>query len=194
MRAFLRQDPDVILLGEMRDEETAEMALRAAITGHLVLSTLHTNDAVTAIPRLMEMNIKDYMIASGVGGILAQRLIRKTCMFCKEEASEPVAGLIEQGIPEALFAKHGYSPDSEITFQKGKGCEHCKQTGYSGRGVICELLDIDQEIGELIVTGATPLTIFNKAVENGMIPILESGLLKVINGITTPEEILRVAI
>ncbi len=98
MRAFLRQDPpDVILLGEMRDEETAEMALRAAITGHLVLSTLHTNDAVTAIPRLMEMNIKDYMIASGVGGILAQRLIRKTCMFCKEEASEPVAGLIEQG-------------------------------------------------------------------------------------------------
>ncbi|PLX65900.1 MAG: type II secretion system protein E [Denitrovibrio sp.] len=194
MRAFLRQDPDVILLGEMRDEETAEMALRAAITGHLVLSTLHTNDAVTAIPRLMEMKIEDYMIASGVGGILAQRLVRKTCLFCREEASEPIAGLIEQGIPEALFVKHGLAPDGEIKYQKGMGCEHCKQTGYSGRGVICELLDIDQEIGELIVTGATPLTIFNKAVENGMIPILESGLLKIINGMTTPEEILRVAI
>jgi len=194
MRAFLRQDPDVILLGEMRDEETAEMAMRAAITGHLVLSTLHTNDAVTAIPRLMEMKIKDYMIASGVGGILAQRLIRKTCMFCREEATAKVADMIERGIPEAMFAKYGYTPDSEIKFQQGKGCEHCRQTGYSGRGVICELLDIDQEIGELIVTGATPLTIFNKAVENGMIPILESGLLKVFGGMTTPEEILRVAI
>jgi type II secretory ATPase GspE/PulE/Tfp pilus assembly ATPase PilB-like protein len=194
MRAFLRQDPDVILLGEMRDEETAEMAMRAAITGHLVLSTLHTNDAVTAIPRLMEMKIKDYMIASGVGGILAQRLIRKSCMFCREEATEKVSNIIERGVPEHLFRKYGYTPDSELKFQKGKGCEHCRHTGYSGRGVICELLDITQEIGELIVTGATPLTIFNKAVESGMIPILESGFLKVLSGVTTPEEILRVAI
>lgn len=194
MRAFLRQDPDVILLGEMRDEETAEMALRAAITGHLVLSTLHTNDAVTAIPRLMEMKIKDYMIASGVGGILAQRLIRKTCMFCREEAAESVAGLIERGIPESMFVKHGIDPAGQLKYQKGKGCEHCRNTGYSGRGVICEMLDIDQEIGELIVTGATPFTIFNKAVENGMTPILESGLIKILQGITTPEEILRVAI
>lgn len=121
MRAFLRQDPDVILLGEMRDEETAEMALRAAITGHLVLSTLHTNDAVTAIPRLMEMKIKDYMIASGVGGILAQRLIRKTCMFCREEAAESVAGLIERGIPESMFVKHGIDPAGQLKYQKGKG-------------------------------------------------------------------------
>jgi len=194
MRAFLRQDPDVILLGEMRDEETAEMALRAAITGHLVLSTLHTNDAVTAIPRLMEMKIKNYMIASGVAGVLAQRLIRKTCLFCREEVSEKIAPLIEKGIPEEMFIRHGYSPDGEITYQKGKGCEHCKQTGYSGRGVISEFLEIDQEIGELIVTGATPLTIFNRAVEKGMIPILESGLLKIKKGLTTPEEILRVAI
>ncbi|PLX70253.1 MAG: type II secretion system protein E [Denitrovibrio sp.] len=194
MRAFLRQDPDVILIGEMRDDETAEMALRAAITGHLVLSTLHTNDAVTAIPRLMEMNIKDYMIASGVGGILAQRLIRKTCLFCREEASVAVSELIDRGIPEKMLSKHGFDSSSEIKFQQGKGCEHCRDTGYSGRCTISELLDIDQEIGELIVTGATPLTIFNKAVENGMIPILESGLIKVIQGITTPEEILRVAL
>ena len=194
MRAFLRQDPDVILLGEMRDEETAEMAMRAAITGHLVLSTLHTNDAVTAIPRLKEMQVKDYMIASGVGGILAQRLIRKTCLFCREEVSEPIAPLIERGIPESVFVKHGYSPTGEIKYQKGKGCEHCRNIGYSGRCVISELLEIDQEIGELIVTGATPFSIFNKAVKKGMIPIVESGLIKVKNGITTPEEILRVAI
>jgi len=194
MRAFLRQDPDVILLGEMRDEETAEMALRAAITGHLVLSTLHTNDAVTAIPRLMEMKIKDYMIASGVGGILAQLLIRKNCIFCKEEASVPVSELLSKGFPSAMLERHGFTSDSILKYQKGAGCSHCRQTGYSGRGVISELLDIDQEIGELIVTGATPLTIFNKAVENGMIPILESGLLKIMKGITTPEEILRVAI
>lgn len=194
MRAFLRQDPDVILIGEMRDEETAEMALRAAITGHLVLSTLHTNDAVTAIPRLMEMNIRDYMIASGVGGILAQRLIRKNCLFCKEERSVQVSELIERGIPEAMLAKYSLTPEDELKFQAGRGCEHCKNTGYSGRGVISELLDIDQEIGELIVTGATPLTIFNKAVEKGMIPIMESGFLKVLSGISTPEEILRVAI
>lgn len=194
MRAFLRQDPDVILLGEMRDEETAEMALRAAITGHLVLSTLHTNDAVTAIPRLMEMKIKEYMIASGVAGILAQRLIRKTCIFCREEASAKVSELIEKGIPAAMLARHGLRPDDKIQYQKGAGCVHCRGTGYSGRGVISELLDIDQEIGELIVTGATPLTVFNKAVEKGMTPILESGLIKVINGITTPEEVLRVAL
>lgn len=194
MKAFLRQDPDVILLGEMRDEETSEMALRAAITGHLVLSTLHTNDAVTAIPRLMEMGIKDYMIASGVGGILAQRLVRKTCQFCSEEASENIQELIAKGIPEEMFIKYGYSPDGKITYQKGKGCELCKGTGYSGRGVISELLDIDQEIGELIVNRATPLTIFDKAVEKGMIPMLESGLIKIKNGTTTPEEVLRVAL
>ncbi|ADD67137.1 type II secretion system protein E [Denitrovibrio acetiphilus DSM 12809] len=194
MRAFLRQDPDVILLGEMRDEETAEMAMRASITGHLVLSTLHTNDAVTAIPRLMEMKIKDYMIASGVGGILSQRLIRKTCCSCQEETSESVAELISKGIPEEVFTKHGYSPDGEIIYKQGKGCAFCRNTGYAGRGVISELLVIDQEIGELIVTGATPMTIFRKAVTNGMIPIIESGLIKVMHGITTPDEILRVAL
>jgi type II secretory ATPase GspE/PulE/Tfp pilus assembly ATPase PilB-like protein len=193
MRAFLRQDPDVILLGEMRDEETGEMAMRAAITGHLVLSTLHTNDAVTALPRLMEMNIKDYMIASGVGGILAQRLIRKNCMFCKEDAFVKASELIEGGVPEYMLTKHGINPEDEIKYQKGKGCSMCKGTGYSGRGVICELLEIDEEIGDMIVSGATPLKIFNRAVEKGMIPILESGLLKVMKGMTTPEEIFRVA-
>jgi len=193
MRAFLRQDPDVILLGEMRDEETAEMAMRAAITGHLVLSTLHTNDAVTAIPRLMEMQIKDYMIASGIGGILAQRLIRKTCLFCREDAIIKGEQLIRGGIPEKMLEKYGFRPESDIHFKQGKGCEVCKGTGYSGRGLICELLEIDEEIGDLIVSGATPLKIFNRAVEKGMIPILESGFLKVMKGVTTPEEIFRVA-
>ncbi len=194
MRAFLRQDPDVILLGEMRDEETSEMAMRAAITGHLVLSTLHTNDAVTAIPRLLEMNIKDYMIASGVGGILAQRLVRKVCIFCRREETITGAKLLGMGIPEEMLARNGISFDSDVKYMRGQGCEMCKNTGYSGRGVISEFLEIDDVIGDLIVTGASPLKIFTTAVERGMIPILESGLIKMMNGVTTPEEILRVAL
>lgn len=193
MRAFLRQDPDVILLGEMRDEETAEMAMRAAITGHLVLSTLHTNDAVTAIPRLLEMKIKDYMIASGVGGILAQRLVRKVCIFCRQEETISGSRLLEMGLPESMLSRHGISSESDVKYMKGCGCEMCKGTGYSGRGVISEMLEIDDEIGDLIVGGASPLRIFNTAVERGMIPLLESGLIKMMRGITTPDEILRVA-
>lgn len=194
MRAFLRQDPDVILLGEMRDEETAEMAMRAAITGHLVLSTLHTNDAVTAIPRLLEMNIKDYMIASGVGGILAQRLVRKVCIFCRKEVSVKGSELLKIGIPEDMLARNGITPEYDVKYMRGDGCEMCKGTGYSGRGVISELLEITDEVGDLIVAGASPLKIYTKAVESGMIPILESGLLKMMKGVTTPEEILRVAL
>ncbi|WP_022850768.1 GspE/PulE family protein [Limisalsivibrio acetivorans] len=193
MRAFLRQDPDVILLGEMRDEKTAEMAMRAAITGHLVLSTLHTNDAVTAIPRLMDMEVKDYLISSGVAGILAQRLVRKVCPFCKEERSMKGAELLNYGVTTEMLTRQGIEHDSDVTYMAGNGCEQCRESGYSGRSVISELLIIDDEIGDMIVTGATPLAINNMAITKGMKTIREDGLIKVLKGVTTPEEIKRVA-
>lgn len=194
MRAFLRQDPDVILLGEMRDEETSDMAMRAAITGHLVLSTLHTNDAVTSIPRLMEMQVKDYMIASGVAGILAQRLVRKVCIFCGTEHHMKGAELLRAGFPEHMLARNGVEHDTDVITMRGKGCEMCRGTGFSGRGVISELMEIDESVGDLIAAGASPNKIYTAALENGMIPIMESGLRKVLRGITTPEEVMRVAL
>ncbi|NPA58532.1 MAG: Flp pilus assembly complex ATPase component [Aquificae bacterium] len=195
IRHFLRQDPDVILVGEVRDDETAEMAMRASITGHLVLSTLHTNDAVSAIPRLIDMNIKDYMVASGVSAITAQRLVRKICSFCKEERKEKAEYLLKFGFEEDSIKKYAgvESLEDEITLYSGKGCEHCKQTGYLGRTAIAELLKIDQEIADLIVKGATPLAILERAREKGMRTLKEDGLLKVMKGITTPEEVKRVA-
>jgi len=194
IRHFLRQDPDVILVGEVRDEETAEMAMRASITGHLVLSTLHTNDAVSAIPRLIDMNIKDYMVASGVSAITAQRLVRKICPFCKEEKKVKASYLTELGFESNAVKKFARIDglEEEVTIYEGKGCEHCKETGYLGRTAIAELLKIDHEIADLIVQGATPLAILEKAKEKGMITLKEDGLIKVLKGITTPEEVKRV--
>ncbi len=194
IRHFLRQDPDVILVGEIRDEETAEMAMRASITGHLVLSTLHTNDAVSAIPRLIDMNIKDYMVGSGVSAITAQRLVRKICPFCKEEKTIKASELEEYGFEIDSIKKIAKveNPEDEIKIYYGKGCEHCKNTGYLGRTVIAELLIIDPDIADLIVKGATPLKIMEKAREKGMLTIKEDGLIKVLKGITTPEEVRRV--
>ena len=194
IRHFLRQDPDVILVGEIRDEETAEMAMRASITGHLVLSTLHTNDAVSAIPRLIDMKIKDYMVGSGVSAITAQRLVRKICPFCKEEKTIKVSELEEYGFELDSIKKIAKveNPEEEIKIYYGKGCEHCKNTGYLGRTVIAELLIIDPDIADLIVKGETPLKIMEKAREKGMLTIKEDGLIKVLKGITTPEEVRRV--
>ncbi|WP_456392640.1 GspE/PulE family protein [Persephonella sp.] len=195
IRHFLRQDPDVILVGEIRDEETAEMAMRASITGHLVLSTLHTNDAVSAIPRLIDMNIKDYMVASGVSAITAQRLVRKVCPFCREEKRIKARDLTEYGFGEDSIKRFSKveNLDEELTVYYGKGCEHCKNTGYLGRTVIAELLKIDHDIADLIVKGATPLAIMEKAREKGMWTLKEDGLIKVLKGLTTPEEVKRVA-
>lgn len=193
IRAFLRQDPDVILVGEIRDEETAEMAIRASITGHLVLSTLHTNDAVSAIPRLIDMGIKDYMVASGVSAITAQRLIRRNCNFCTENYNIRAKELTKYGFSENLLKKYIQDLDKDINLKRGKGCSHCNNTGYLGRTLIVEVLEINAEIADLIVQGATPLTIQKKAIENGMRLIKEDGLIKVLKGITTPEEIKRVA-
>ncbi|WP_457623260.1 GspE/PulE family protein [Persephonella sp.] len=194
IRHFLRQDPDVILVGEIRDEETAEMAMRASITGHLVLSTLHTNDAVSAIPRLIDMKIKDYMVASGVSAITAQRLVRKICPFCSEETEVNMETFENFGFSEDTVKKYyeKFSDQGDIKIFKGKGCEHCKGTGFLGRTVIAELLRIDEDIADLIVKGNTPLAIVQKAREKGMRTLKEDGLIKVLKGITTLEEVRRV--
>ena len=190
VRHFLRQDPDVILVGEIRDEETAEMAVRAAITGHLVLSTLHTNDAVSTIPRLIDLKVKEYMVASGVLAISAQRLIRKICMFCREAYKTTKEELKAFGFSEESLDK--YVDKDELTLFRGKGCEHCRGTGYLGRVAVVELLRVDEEIGDMIVRGYPPLAILQRAKEKGMRTLKEDGLLKVLKGVTTPEEVKRV--
>ncbi len=190
IRHFLRQDPDVILVGEIRDEETAEMGVRAAITGHLVLSTLHTNDAVSTIPRLIDLKVKEYMVASGVLAISAQRLVRKICVFCKEEYIVEKDYLLRFGFEKEALDR--FVRNDKVKLARGKGCEHCKGTGYLGRVAVVELLKIDEEIGDMIVRGYPPLAILQRAKEKGMRTLKEDGLVKVLKGITTPEEIVRV--
>ncbi len=190
IRHFLRQDPDVILVGEIRDEETAEIAVRAAITGHLVLSTLHTNDAVSTIPRLIDLKVKEYMVASGVLAISAQRLIRKVCPFCKEEYTVDRSYLEKFGFTEQMLDRQGV--EQNVILARGRGCERCKGTGYLGRTAIVELLRIDEEIGDMIIRGYSPLAIEQRAIKKGMRTLKEDGLRKVLKGETTPEEITRV--
>ena len=190
IRHFLRQDPDVILVGEIRDEETAEMAVRAAITGHLVLSTLHTNDAVSTIPRLIDLKVKEYMVASGVLAISAQRLIRKICPFCKYTLKVSRKELERYGFTQDMLDR--FKVGDEVEISRGRGCEHCKGTGYLGRVAVVELLKLDEEIGDMVVRGYPPLAISQRAREKGMRLLKEDGLLKVLKGVTTPEEVRRV--
>jgi len=190
IRHFLRQDPDVILVGEIRDEETAEMAVRAAITGHLVLSTVHTNDAVSTIPRLIDLKVREYMIASGVLAISAQRLVRKICPFCKERYRIRREELRAFGFTDDMLDR--FMEEEETILARGGGCEHCRGTGYLGRVAVLELLRMDEEIGDMVVRGYPPLAILQKAREKGMRTMKEDGLLKILKGVTTPEEIRRV--
>ncbi len=190
IRHFLRQDPDVILVGEVRDEETAEMAVRAAITGHLVLSTVHTNDSVSTIPRLIDLRVKEYMVASGVLAISAQRLIRRNCPYCSQRYRAKVDYLKSFGYSEETLSK--YVKNGEVIITKGKGCEHCRGTGYLGRLAVVELLIMDEEIGDMVVRGYPPLAITQRAKEKGMRTLKEDGLIKILKGLTTPEEIRRV--
>lgn len=183
-RNFMRQDPDVILLGEIRDEETAKIAIRASITGHLVLSTLHTNDAVTSIPRLIDLKVDKYLMSSSLLAIICQRLLRKNCKYCKTEYQfneEELALFNEYGIKDV---KSGY---------KGVGCPKCNGTGFTGRTVIGEVLVIDDEIKELIYAGASASAILEKAIEKGMRPLKHHGMRNAADGITTIDEVLRVA-
>ena len=183
LRSFLRQDPNIVLVGEVRDFETAEIAIKAALTGHLVLSTLHTNDAPSTISRLMNMGIEPFLVATSVNLIQAQRLIRRICKDCKQEHQTPPEALIEVGF-SAEEAK-------SIKTYKGKGCATCNETGYKGRIGLYEVMEITDEIRELILIGASALELRKKAIEDGMITLRESGLHKIRSGVTTPEEVVR---
>ena len=183
LRSFLRQDPNIILVGEIRDFETAEIAIKAALTGHLVLSTLHTNDAPSTISRLVNMGIEPFLVATSVNIIQAQRLIRRICKNCKEEVHFP---------PEALVDV-GFSPEESKTLKlyKGRGCDTCLQTGFKGRVGLYEVMEVTDELRELIIIGASAIELRKKAIELGMITLRESGLCKIREGITTVEEVVK---
>jgi type II secretory ATPase GspE/PulE/Tfp pilus assembly ATPase PilB-like protein len=182
-RNFMRQDPDVMLLGEIRDEETAQMAVRAAITGHLVLSTLHTNDAATAIPRLLDLKVDTFLLSSALVAVIAQRLVRKNCKYCSEE-------YLLNDNEQQVFRQH----QLEITKgRRGVGCSKCGNSGFSGRVSICEVLVVDSRIRQLIFEGASTGAIMELAVAEGMTPLQQDGINKAAAGITTLAEVLRVA-
>jgi type IV pilus assembly protein PilB len=183
LRSFLRQDPNIILVGEVRDFETAEIAIKAALTGHMVLSTLHTNDAPSTVSRLINMGIEPFLVATSVNLIQAQRLIRRVCKDCKIEHPLPVEALIEVGFSA--------EEAPTITTYKGTGCTTCNGTGYKGRVGLYEVMEITEELRELILINASVLDIRRRAIEDGMITLRESGLEKVRQGITTLEEVVR---
>jgi type IV pilus assembly protein PilB len=183
LRAFLRQDPNIILVGEIRDFETAEIAVKAALTGHLVLSTLHTNDAPSTINRLMNMGIEPFLVASSVNLIAAQRLVRRLCKFCKQQHAEPAPSL----------EKIDFTPEeaTSVVPYRHVGCDRCNGTGYKGRMGLFEVMEITEQVRELILVGASALEIRRKAVEEGMITLRRSGLLKIKDGLTSVEEVVR---
>ena len=183
LRAILRQDPDVIMVGEIRDGETAELAVHSALTGHLVFSTLHTNDSAGAVARLIDMGIEPFLISSSVAGIIAQRLVRLVCSDCSEE-TKPGAGLLEMLGLEAA--------EQEPVFYRGAGCNNCKGTGYKGRMGIYEVLKVDNELRDLISRGSSSSVLRKTAVSNGMVTMREDGLEKALEGLTSLEEVLRV--
>ena len=187
LRSILRQDPDIVMIGEIRDVETAQIAVQAALTGHLVLSTLHTNDAVSALTRLIDMQIEPFLISSSVIGVIAQRLVRVICEKCKEEYTPSEEVLRELNISE------DFKGGNKIKLFRGTGCPFCKNTGYYGRTSIYELIELDEEIRSLIVSKASSDVIKEVAIKKGMMTLKNSGLRKAIQGITTVEEVLRVA-
>jgi type II secretory ATPase GspE/PulE/Tfp pilus assembly ATPase PilB-like protein len=175
LRHIVRQDPDVIMVGEIRDRETADIAIRAALTGHLVFSTLHTNDAPSAITRLTDMGVENYLITSSLVAVLAQRLVRLICRHCK--------------VPDGTRI----TPDGEtVSCFRGAGCEHCSGTGYSSRVAIFEMMELNDEIRRLIMANADASQLTAAARRNGMRNLREDGWMKVCQGLTTPDEVLRV--
>jgi type IV pilus assembly protein PilB len=184
LRSFLRQDPDIVMVGEIRDFETAEIAVKAALTGHLVLSTIHTNDAPSTVSRLLNMGIEPFLVSASVVVILAQRLCRRICDNCKEE----------EEVPEDALTKIGFSSDEVNTFKtmKGKGCSTCSGTGYKGRIALYEVMPAKEELKEMIVKGATSTDLKKMAIKLGMRTLRMSGLTKIKEGVTSIEEVLRV--
>ncbi len=183
LRSFLRQDPNIILVGEVRDFETADIAIKAALTGHLVLSTLHTNDAPSTVARLINMGIEPFLVSSAVRMVVAQRLIRRLCGSCKEPAKTPVQTLIDVG----------FAPEEAktVTIYEARGCEKCSNTGYKGRVGLFEAMEIDEELREQIMVGASTSELRQKAKERGMLSLRQSGIEKIKLGVTSIDEVLR---
>ena len=183
LRSFLRQDPNIVLVGEIRDFETAEIAVKAALTGHLVLSTLHTNDAPSTINRLMNMGIEPFLVATSVHLICAQRLVRRICKDCREEKEVPPQALIDVGF-KAEDVKN-------VKAYKGRGCNNCNNTGYKGRVGLYEVMAMSDELREMVLEGASAIEIKRRAIEDEMMSLRMSGLAKVADGLTTIDEVVR---
>ena len=182
LRHMLRQDPDIIMVGEIRDTETVQMAIHAALTGHLVFSTLHTNDAPSAITRLIDMGVEPFLIASSIEGILAQRLVRRICDNCRQEYTPAQKKLDELGIsPDAARSKK---------FYRGRGCDNCNNSGYKGRAGIFELLVLNEDLRDMILDRAPAIELRVQAIKSGMRTLREDGLLKVSRGVTTLDELI----
>ncbi|MDD3770130.1 MAG: GspE/PulE family protein [Sulfuricurvum sp.] len=183
LRSILRQDPDKIMIGEIRDHETLEIAVKAALTGHLVISTLHTNDAISAIARMADMGIEPYLISGALVAVQAQRLVRKICKFCKQEIE----------IPQTLLQEYSaYIPQGTV-FYHGAGCKECNTTGYMGREMICEVLPMSEELSSMIARGSSKEELTKQAKKEGFVGMFENGMAKAVAGVTTLDEILRVA-
>ena len=185
LRSILRQDPDKIMIGEIRDHETLEIAIKAALTGHMVISTLHTNDSISAIARMVDMGAQQYLISGALIAIQAQRLVRKICVHCKTENHIPASILeeLEEYLPS----------DSDTIFYTGTGCKECNETGFLGREMICEVLNISEDMASLIAKGSSNDILHKQAIKDGFIGLLENGIHKAIDGVTSLEEVLRVA-
>lgn len=183
LRSILRQDPDKIMIGEIRDHETLEIAIKAALTGHLVISTLHTNDAISAIPRMSDMGVEPYLISGALVAVQAQRLVRRICTHCKKEAD----------IPQALLQEYSSLIPPHTVFYEGAGCKECNGSGYMGREMICEVLPITEELSSMIARSASKDDLLKQAKQEGFIGMFENGMAKAVHGITTLDEVLRVA-
>ena len=184
LRSILRQDPDVVMIGEIRDEETAQIAIKAAITGHLVLSTLHTNDAPSTITRLLDMGIEPYLVATSISGIIAQRLVRKICNYCKEE-------YIASDYEKSIF---NIDTNTELKLSRGKGCGHCNNSGYNGRIGVYEIMEITREHRNFINDSKNSDILRDISIKNGMTTLEEECKELVLKGVTTLEELATIAL
>ena len=199
LRSILRQDPDIVMVGEIRDLETAEIAINAALTGHLVITTLHTNDAAGTIPRLLSMQVKPFLLAPAINAMIGQRLLRKICEYCKKEAEldnrmlSRVMDILSE-IPEESGFQIPKEELKKLKFYKGGGCEECQGLGYKGRIGIFEVMTMNKEVETLILTGhVSEYDMRAIGIKHGMITMIQDGLLKAVDGITTVEEVFRVA-
>ncbi len=186
LRSFLRQDPDIIMVGEIRDGETAEISIKAALTGHLVLSTLHTNDAPSSIHRLLNMGVEPFLISASISMVIAQRLVRRICPHCIGKDGQSANKLMAMNLDKDDY--------EGIDFKVGAGCEKCNNTGYKGRSVIYEIMEVDDEMKNLISENTTSIEIKNQAVKKGMDTLRESGMKKAISGVTSLDEVMRVTL